>query len=348
MNDIIVIGFNNDTRTYELPKDITKFYPNSILSLYETAETNEKIIIEDMTFENFQIVYDVIIGKQKQWLVASDILKFLDKYGLVDDILLKLHNNINIKSNNELSCIDEFVNGNKEQLLLTSSAEYYDEYKKLFENNKNIMSVQITYDFDKLTCINILEKVPIYYKSKNVLDNIYFEDNIDINLMRYNIIVKNLGCQKCNICHECNPLKVVNLTCKKCCYCNNCKNYYRNIYYKNKETIHHRLIYDNNNMTYLKALTGLMYDDGCSLFQKVKSNDVNIINWHNIANEKFNHDINYSINKIIDVVFGNDLNIKQYYKTYHEKSFKQVQEREDVDHDIVTYFGFLNISNILK
>ncbi len=351
MDNIIIIGFNNDTKTYELPKEIIKFYPNSILSLYGAAETNEKIIIEDMTYEQFQTVYDVIIGKQKQWLVPQNIVKFMDKYGFVDDILLKLQNNINAQLNREMLWMDDFVNGKENQLLLTNTSEQYDEYKKLFGNNKNIMSVQITYDLGKLICINILEKVPIYYK-ENTFDNIKFENNMDINLMRHNVIVKNLGCSDCNICCECDPLETIYLSCKNCHFCVRCKIIHESSYYKTKQTIRNRLIYDNNKATYFNALCVLIHDDdGFPTFQKLKSNDINMINWFNVSSEKFNDNIGNSLNTIIDVIVDNDLWIKKYYKGFSDKLYcndANVLNREDIEHFVVTYFGFLNISNILK
>jgi hypothetical protein len=357
MNNIIIIGFVNDDRTYELPKEIIKFYPNSILSLYGDVietETNEKIIITEMIYEQFQIVYDVIIGKQKQWLVSPEILKFLDKYGLVDDTLLKLQNNIDENMNNECIKIDNFINSNDAKILLADTVEQYDRYKKIFEHDKNIMSIQLSYKYDRLICINILESVPICY-SDNVLSNdIIIQDVMDINMMRYHILVKNIGCQDCNICNECDPLNIVKMTCENCKICIECTHFYNNTNYKNKDKFHYDEIYNTNNSIYLDTLCNLLYSvDDFSLFQKIKSTDTNFLKWSDVTIPEFTDNINNSLNKIINVIFGGKKDIKKYYnglleKSYYHKTIKIGQDCNDPNDIIIVFYGFLNIRNILK
>ncbi len=362
MDNSIVIGFANDTKIFELPKDIIKSYPNSILSLYEASETNEKIIIEDMTYEQFQIVYSVITKKTKQWLVPPDILKFMDKYGLVDDALLNLHNFINknatIKVNEKLSDLNNFINGDG-ILLPTKCYQQYEKYKEIFKNNKNIMSIQITYYDHIIVCINIFESIPIYcFTGKDVYNDNAYNNNIDgsepyqiknidinnemdINFLRYHILLKNIKCSNCNQCEKCNILNDVDMNCcKPCDYCNgecfNNENFSKMIYPGGR--IIDDTIYTRDNWDYLLEVKYLMREKigGTNIFKITKCDEQNIIFWDAITLPIFTKDITASLTKIINMIMEDGYDDNTLYRDdFDDGNFK-------------TCRGFLNINNALK
>ncbi len=363
MNNTIIIGFNNNTKTFELPKTIIQSYPNSILSLYEAAETNEKIIIEDMTYEQFQSIYDVITKKTKQWLVSSDILKFMDKYGLVDDVLLTIHNNINIKTNEKLLRLDKFLNG--DEILLSAKYYYqYEKYKILFENNKNIMPVQVAYDRGgRILCINIFDSIPIYcfYHEDNYhslitgdiinkpyqIEYLPINNKMDINLLRYHILLENLKCKICKQCDNCIQLNTLNMKC--CKLCSNCQRKYPDIYWINNNSeeqfeAHYTKysgniniessIYTKDNHLYLSFIESLVnnIDTKNYTFNVVKSNKKNTIYWDKITPLIFTDNIPDSLAKIINILIDTEED--------------EIYRYNDNDYNVC--YGFINITNILK
>jgi hypothetical protein len=364
MTSTIIIGFNNDDRTFELPKSTIQKYPNSILSLYETANTNENIIIEDMTYDQFQIIYDVITGIQKQWEVLQEIFKFMDKYGLINDTLLTMNNNLNDETNEKLAEIDRFLNG-YDRLLLTNDSNEYSEYKKIFANDKNIMSVQITCKCYDIIYINILESIPIDYNRVGSLKGINFSDKMDINMMRYKIIIKCIGCLECEICDKCEPSGYVDIHCGNCKLCVDCLEFYDD---DDKKMIDldnncNNLIYNNNSSIYFKTLHDIiLQDDLESIFLKTKSTHENTIIWSDITTPQFTNNIYYSLNKIAKAVLQHHEYIFKYYenvskKSYNEKINKIIRCKkinrapyccDPIYTPITTYYGFVNINNILE
>ncbi len=368
MNDIIVIGFVNETKTFELPKDIIQSYPNSILSLYEASETNENIIIEDMTYEQFRIVHSVITKKTKQWLVPPDILKFMDKYGLVDDALLALQNKINIKTNEKLLVFDNFLNGN-ELLLSVKSVRRYEEYKIIIENNKNIIPVQVTYREGNILCINIFDSIPIYCFGDQSIgetyvidDNLYEIENIpinnemDINLLRYHILLEKIKCKKCIRCDTCITLNIISMKC--CNPCIDCLKIPPNTMYYDIPCVSqngidehfgkkytkysgdndiNNTIYTKNTSHYLSLIASLLenIETGLCAFNVIKSDESNIIYWNEITPPIFTNNIAKSLKKIIDIFMEYD----------GDKIYNIDEDNYD---NITTCYGFININNLLK
>jgi hypothetical protein len=315
MNDNIIIGFVCDDRIYELPKSIIKNYPNSILSLYDDVETNDKIIITDMTYNQFQIIYSVIMGQQKQWLVPPEILKYMDKYGLINDTLLTLHNNINEKLNKKCLKIENFINNG--QMLLTKNINQYNEYKKLFEHDKNIMSVQITYESNDLICINILESIPIYYLEKSNFNNMIINDEMDINLMRYNMIgIPN--CEDCKICDECCNKTSIKLNCENCKICSSDKHYMR----YDDDGYWNKTIYSTDMSEYFWELKRVLTSE--YTFKKTKCENTNMIKLSNITNSRFTENINLSLKKIVEFIINNDQTIIEYHEIQKSKSYYDI------------------------
>jgi hypothetical protein len=351
MSDIIIIGFNNDTRTYELPRDIIKKYPNSILSLYEASASSDPIIITDMTYEQFGIIHDVITDKVKQWMVEPYIFNFMDKYGLIDDTLLTLHNIMIANMNSEFVRVDNFLKDG--DLLMAKDKKQYIEYKKIFENNKNVMSVQVTCQNDKIICINLLDSVPIYFEKSFDFNNMDIKPEMDVNEVRYDVIIKGLGCEKCKICDDCNVSCIFNKTCKNCQFCEHCPGW--------REELHKieidDFIYATDQADYFSAMYDIINpnpDDYGKQYQKLKSNTMNMLNWSTITIPAFTDNIPKSLNKITSTIIENRKKIIKYYELHSRDIFDMVITsvisccNGPICEPSPTYRGFINVTNILK
>lgn len=350
----IIIKFENDDRVYELDKNIIKKYPNSILSLYDDVDSNEPIIIKDATYEQFGIVYDVIIGKVKQWTVNDNILSLMDKYGLVNDSLLVLDKIIKKRMHDEFVLIDKFLNDKNEYWLMAYMDDQYEEYKNVFKNNKNIMSFQITFIDNRLFCINLMERIPIWFNDYSLENNV---NVMDVNEIRYNVIVKNLNCifDKCKMCEKCEPLKMMNFKCEECVLCKDCKSY---VYVDDdyKKIKFNKNIYHNDSEKYFKAILKLSprNDGNLEYYQKLKPTTKNIINWSNIASNPFTDNINKSLNEIAYTLSEHKEVIQNLYKEKNENIYDTILY-DSVDccsGPIVTptstYKGFINVNHILQ
>jgi hypothetical protein len=356
MSETIIIGFNDDTRTFILSKDIFKTYPKSIFNTLTSS--NEILTLKEITYEQFQIIYDVIMKKTKQWLVPPEILKYMGKYGLVDEALFALHIHLNIKTNTECLKIENFKNNNT-KMLLSKNFEEYNIYKKLFENDKNIMSMQLTFGCNKLICINILESIPIYYYNVEneqtfTIKNIPIMNEIDINSLRYDIIVDNLGCKNCKLCNECKPLLRIN---EDCCTPGKCCSDYTGYVDDNGDTEKKKLmdntIYTKNMAEYFTHLHKILFDDLMYieiLSQKIKSNEKNIINLDDVS-EFFSNNIHGSLEKIVNTILKNEGDIINYYNDKLQSYFL-VDDNYYFDsqtfNPLRTYFGFINIGSIIQ
>ena len=350
MDNTIIIGFNNEKLTYELPRSIIKKYPNSIFSLYEASESTDTIIISDITYDQFRTIYEVILNNITQWSVPPDIIACMDKYGLINDTILKMQNYLNANVDKQMTKVHNFLNHG--QLLLTNNFNEYYDFKNIFNNNKNIMSVQMFYVDDSLRCINILESIPIYYNQ--IMPIPVVENIMDINMMRYKIIIDNHSCKKCVECNKCKRLVSSLLSCKKCMICDECKTFY----YERKNRIKlNKKIYSTNTSRYLNGLCQFINDSICienmGYYQQIKSKKANIISWSNIAPIKFLNNITTSFEKIRDTIISNNEYILNHYNNESEKSFFPIVQGiisccdGPIHIGISTFNGFVNINNII-
>ena len=352
MTDTIIIGFNDDTRTFELDKSILKTYPKCVFNTL----TTKIITLKDITYDQFQVIYDVITKKTKQWLVPPEILKYMGKYGLVDEALFGLHIHLNVKTNDECLKMENFRNNNK-KMLLTKNFEQYSVYKNLFENDKNIISMQLTFGCNKLICINILESLPLYYynvenEQAYTFKNTDMTNMIDINEMRYDIIVDNLGCKNCKLCDICKPLLRIN---ENCCMPSKCCQDYTGYVDDNGETEKKKAmddtIYTKDMVEYFTHLHKILFDDLMYievLNQKMKSNNTNIIDLNVML---INDNIHDSLEKIVNTILKNESDIINYYNDKLAPHFS-VDDHYYFDsqtyNPLRTYFGFINVTSILQ
>lgn len=192
----IIIRFPNDNRVINFNKSFLQKYPHSIISAhYEVfPELNEMNL--DVTYEEFKILYDIVLGNQKQWQVADHILQLASKFGLISDELCGVRNLLNVKINDTFLRIENFLNSHDELFIPDCITEYF-EYKKIFAAKKNIIPFQVVLFNGDICCVNIYDGMPIYFnhcqKAVHTLvqHNIILNEKVDINSIREQMFFDN-------------------------------------------------------------------------------------------------------------------------------------------------------------
>jgi hypothetical protein len=335
----IIICFPDDNRTYTIQKDIALQYPDSILSLYFASESDDPINLQDINYESFGDIFEVINGRKEMWTLNNNMLNFMDKYGLVNESLLLIHQYLNENFNSEMLSIKKFIDGDI-KCIFPDSFEKYNKYKQIFSKHKNIIPVQVTIESDAIVCVHIYECIPIYYfnqlklyldRNNETIKNLKFENITDVNMMKYEMIVKNLGCDICILCkkHEKKDGKTIN-GCPDCVRCDNAPNRMYNdipnIYVDDFDdyfTTIHNIVYDERSRSaehYLKPIPVIK----------------NQINLTNRATPEFINDMPTYFEKINNIIPKN-------YEDFKPQYFS-VPSNNGVDHsNIKTYSLFVNI-----
>ena len=196
-----MIGFKNDLRTFTIPIDIIKSYPNSLIYGYYDSidfDLTEKIILDSITYESFKLVYDVITGTVNQFDASPDTMAILDYYGFVDDMLLSAQKYLDMKKNQKLCRINNFIKG-IDKLFVPKNLKDYLHFKEIFRPQSNIIPIQFICCHTTLMGINIYSGIPIYYigynnskKSPYLKDHDgILENETNINYLKYQMFFTN-------------------------------------------------------------------------------------------------------------------------------------------------------------
>ena len=216
----IIIGFKNDDRIYEIPMTKIEKYPLSLFYGYMIEnKPDEKIIINDINendalnrqyvldYDAFSLIYDVLVGKIKQYELPDDIQQILKYYGLFNDSLYGAQKKIIEKQFLELQQMEIFLNSSGEIFFPDTYQDYID-YKEILRYNKNIVPIQIMTILDKKegvyyndVIVNIFDGIPVGFNTKGVYnDDIEYNyltelniptDVININEIRQNMLLKD-------------------------------------------------------------------------------------------------------------------------------------------------------------
>ena len=201
-----MIGFENDSRTFTIPIDIIKSYPNSLIYGYCANidfDLSEKIILDldnpgGITYESFKLVYDVITGATNQFETSPDTMVILDYYGFVNDILLRTQKYLDMKKNQKLCRINNFIKG-IDKLFVPKNSKDYLHFKEIFRSQSNIIPIQFICCYTTLIGINIYSGIPIYYTGyQNSKKSPYLKDHdgipeneTNINYLKYQMFFTN-------------------------------------------------------------------------------------------------------------------------------------------------------------
>jgi len=152
----ITFSFHNDVRSLSIKCDILNKYQYSPIYGYLQYSNTNNILLNDINYDDFKIVLDVLNGNIKQWDTPINIYDYMNKNGLVDDIIIHLRSDYTNKINKRLKQIDDFINGDK--IILTSDdKEQYKYFETQFKNNKKIIKCQITLRYGDIFMIHILD-----------------------------------------------------------------------------------------------------------------------------------------------------------------------------------------------
>jgi hypothetical protein len=350
--DKIIIQFGNDNRTFEVPLDIAKSYPNSIFSLYLEFDSTGPIILKEITYEKFSTVYDILLGRTKQWETSSDIMSFMDSNGLTNNLICQMQ----WEFNKELESIDNFLHQTN-PLWLPHNFGQYQRSKQLLLDNKNIMSFQMTYIENNLICLNILEKIPLYHCWRDggariigvtSIDELEpLSNETDINEIRYKILIKDFCCVNCTECAECAESKCPGSSNfrRNCCYICNVHSYlYFGMPMFSEPTFQEMLnIYSDR--TYMRNLHYILeYYHGPKNYGLRKvSYPKNIIEWNKIVPDLFLTNVNNSLVTIMNFLLKN-------YEFILDSHYARLpyQSHRPENMGLRTYYGFINLENVLK
>lgn len=342
MDTSITIGFpNEEKRTYTISKDVAHQYPNSIFSLYIASESTESIILNDITYESFGQVFDVMNNNKYQWTLDNNILIWMDKYGLSNDALFSFQQYLNEENNNKMLTLKEFIDG-EIKCITPNSLQKYEKLKQLFSNYKNIIPVHVTLDSNEIICVHIYECIPIYYfngiemyldRYNSTMKNLKLDNIIDVNMLKYNIVVKNIGCEHCITCIEhANIDGKPKDGCPECNICEHARYEEHRIIDKN--------MYSNNFNDYFTSIHNLIYEERgpCQHYLKIPGT-VQMMDLTNIATPEFIKDMPTYFQKINDII---PKTYKQFKTPYF--SLQQKNHEGEIHHsNIKTYSLFVNI-----
>jgi len=200
--DAITFSFRDDNRTVEIPKEVFDDYPCSSIYGYLKLVNENSLLLEDITYNDFNLVINVLLRKNKQWKVPDNIKTYMDENGLINDHVNKIQKGLILKMHEALETIDNFIHGDH-PMMIAYEVDLYELMERVLMSNTDFVSVQITFFKGKVVCIHLSGMLPIF---RQFIGFKYFDDNgiaallpnddeniIDIYKMRENMFYSHMG-----------------------------------------------------------------------------------------------------------------------------------------------------------
>jgi len=161
----ITFAFTDSDLKISISKEIFNKYHNSSFYGFIFDFNVSLITLNDINYNDFMIIYDVLHDNKKQFDVPEHIYNYMDKHGLVNQQIHDLYLSLTKQTKKKLSLFDSLING-KESLIIVDDKELYTQFKSSMPNN--IISVQITYLVEdilrnEIILIHIMDCLPIFY-----------------------------------------------------------------------------------------------------------------------------------------------------------------------------------------
>lgn len=171
--EMITIGFKNDSRQIPIAWEIVNQYPHSAIYGYiELSDTNS-IILDDISYEDFCVVEQVMLRRMRQWKAPENIQIYADDKGLVNDIVNKVYKELKSKRDRAMETVDDFITGDH-PMMIAYDMDMYEIMENVLRGNNNFVSIQISFFKDRVICIHLSGMIPIY---RNFTGFSYFKDD---------------------------------------------------------------------------------------------------------------------------------------------------------------------------
>ena len=180
LDTLLLIRFENDKRCYILHHDMYKQYEQSLFVLHQQFEKSNEITLNDVTYEQFTPVYNLLKGdKNINYLECKDLLEYLGITNTNIKVLETMSSQLLQKYEQKMKELHEFIEGTKRMFLIKSFDDYL-VYKKLFESEDHIVPIQFMLTFNdkdaaSIQHISIYDCIPILMGSSK---EIWVSDNL--------------------------------------------------------------------------------------------------------------------------------------------------------------------------
>jgi len=189
----ITIRFSNDEHIISIEKDLLDKHPNSMIYGYISSGfyNGEKLLLDNINYDDFKLVLEVIKGNIPSWDVSDEILSYIDKQGFeLDPILTKYNDKLLHRYNYKCKCKFRKLNEKRNILYnflygkdIILEKNHLQKYSgNLFDSDKNIIHVNVV-RYNNLPIIIYIYDIPIYCANvsprKEIKEYLY-KDMIDI------------------------------------------------------------------------------------------------------------------------------------------------------------------------
>jgi len=166
----ITIHFSNDPRTIQIPVDIIHKYQYCPINLFHQHDSSEKIMLTDITFEQFEKIILALVNNANYSRLPADIIELMKHYGLINDIIYGF-DLYQARQRNEFVSLMA-----KPGQFLYMNLEKYVEYMEVIMNNPtnisvDVVPIQVIYFAKKIAIVCINYGMPIYadFKKKKYI-----------------------------------------------------------------------------------------------------------------------------------------------------------------------------------
>src|SRR5436190_24042722 len=137
MESCIRIGFKNNNNIYEIPIDIMRLYPNSIIWGYYDSTKQTNIIIDDIDPYIFEMIYDVLMNKTRQYDLPNNIKIIAHNLGLISDDIHKIELMLERDKQHKMYTIENIMRNEDSYCMIDKQA--YEEYCNIFRSYEYIV-----------------------------------------------------------------------------------------------------------------------------------------------------------------------------------------------------------------
>jgi hypothetical protein len=141
MESCIRIGFKNNNNIYEIPIDIMRLYPNSIIWGYYDSTKQTNIIIDDIDPYIFEMIYDVLMNKTRQYDLPNNIKIIAHNLGLISDDIHKIELMLERDKQHKMYTIENIMRNEDSYCMIDKQA--YEEYCNIFRSYEYIVPFQL-------------------------------------------------------------------------------------------------------------------------------------------------------------------------------------------------------------